>query len=158
MPLQLPAPDRQIDRGRAGCTPEGLGAHKEGFGVYVLRTSSRLRASEVFSAYKRRWGVETLYQCVKDVGGFEGLKAEDYCKERGMAFVMLACGRIRARMTDAARSLSDPTTSVGDAPLMARRMKLVLRGATWALSNTRAKDLETLARMGFVPVRQVDAV
>ena len=148
---------RCIDLGRAGYTAEGLAAQAENFGVYVLRTSSSLGAPEVFDAYRRRWGIETLFQYVKNVGGFTNLQVEDYYKEQGMAFVMLVCGRIHARVVAAVRSLGDSTTSVRDALLMARRMKLVRRGGGWELSNTRRKDLEKLARMGFVPVRHVDA-
>lgn len=148
---------RCIDLGRPGYTPERLDEKKETFGVYVLRTSSRLKAPEVFEAYKRRWGIETLYQYVANVGGFGGLKVEDYYKEQGMAFVMLVCGRIHARVIAAVRSLGDSTTSVRDVLLMARRMKLVRRGGSWVLANARAKDLALLARLGFEPVRRIDA-
>lgn len=149
---------RCIDLGRPGYTPEGLEAQAENFGVYVLRTSSGLGAAEVFGAYKRRWGIETLFQYVANVGGFENLRAEDHCKEQGMAFVMLVCGRIHARVVGAVRSLGDPTTSVRDVLLMARRMKLVRRGGSWVLANTRKRDLAVLSRLGFEPVRRVDAV
>lgn len=148
---------RCIDLGRAGYTAEGLEEQKETFGVYVLRTSSKLAAPEVFSAYKRRWGIETLYQYVANVGGFENLKVEDYYKEQGMAFVMLVCGRIHARVIAAVRSLGDSTTSVRDVLLMARRLKLVRRGGSWELANARRKDLDLLARLGFEPVRRIDA-
>lgn len=149
---------RCIDLGRPGYTPEGLEEKKEVFGVYVLRTSSKLVAADVFSAYKRRWGIETLYQYVANVGGFENLKVEDYYKEQGMAFVMLVCGRIHARVMAAVRSLGDSTTSVRDVLLMARRLKLVRRGGSWVLANSRKRDLETLGRLGFEPVRRLDAV
>lgn len=148
---------RCIDLGRAGYTPERLEEKKEAFGVYVLRTSSKLRAQDVFEAYKRRWGIETLYQYVKNVGGFESLKVEDWYKEQGMAFVMLVCGRIHARVIAAVRSLGDSTTSVRDVLLMARRLKLVRRGGSWELANARRKDLELLKRLGFEPVRRIDA-
>lgn len=148
---------RCIDQGRSGYTPEGLERQGENFGVYVLRTSSALGAPEVFAAYKRRWGIETLYNYVKNVAGFENLKVEDYYKEQGMAFVMLVCGRIHARVIAAVRALGDSTTSVRDVLLKARRMKLVRRGGGWELANTRAKDLELFRRMGFEPVRYVSA-
>lgn len=92
------------------------------------------------------------------MGGFENLKAEDYYKEQGMAFLVLVCGRIHARVVGAVRSLGDPTTSVRDVLLMARRMKLVRRGGSWVLANTRKRDLAVLSRLGFEPVRRVDAV
>ncbi len=92
------------------------------------------------------------------MGGFENLKVEDYYKEQGMAFVMLVCGRIHARVMAAVRSLGDSTTSVRDVPLMARRLKLVRRGGSWVLANSRKRDLETLKRLGFEPVRRLDAV
>lgn len=84
------------------------------------------------------------YQNVANVGGFENLKAEDYYKERGMAFVMLVCGRIHTRVIAAVRSLGDSTTSVRDVLLMARRLKLVRRGGSWELANAWRKDLELL--------------
>lgn len=52
-------------------------------------------------------------------------------------------GRRVGEVVAVVRSLDDPTTSVKDVLLMARRMKLVLRGGTRVLSNTRAKDLAT---------------
>lgn len=66
-------------------------------------------------------------------------------------------GRRVGEVVAIVRSLGDPTTSVKDVLLMARRMKLVLRGGTRVLSNTRAKGLATLRGVGFGPVRQVDA-
>ena len=146
-----------IDQGKAGYTAGKLAEQAENFGVYVLRTSSGLGAPEVFAAYKRRWGIETLYHYVKNVAGFENLKVEDYYKEQGMAFVMLVCGRIHARVIAAVRSLGDSTTSVRDVLLKARRMKLVRRGKGWELANTRAKDLALFAKMGFEPVRYLAA-
>ena len=148
---------RNIDQGKAGYTAGKLAEQAENFGVYVLRTSSGLGAPEVFAAYKRRWGIETLYHYVKNVAGFENLKVEDYYKEQGMAFVMLVCGRIHARVIAAVRSLGDSTTSVRDVLLKARRMKLVRRGKGWELANTRAKDLALFAKMGFEPVRYLAA-
>ena len=55
-------------------------------------------------------------------------------------------------------SCPTPIGRVCDVLLMARRLKLVRGGGSWVLANSRKRDLETLRRLGFEPVRRLDAV
>ena len=129
--------------------------NKEYFGVYVLQSNSGLSAEEVFVTYKKRWGIETFYQYLKNVGGFNNLMFQDYYKEQGFAFIMLIVGQIHTAMISAVKELNDNTTSIRDILIMARCMKMERRGDMWSLKNIRSKDLATLEKLGFVPQRAV---
>ena len=140
-----------MELGKQGYTQEGFEANKEIFGVYVLRTNSKKTADEVFAAYKKRWGIETFNQYIKNRGDFNDLMMQDYYKEQGFAFIMLIVGQIHQKMIEAVKSLDDNAISIHDVILMARAMKLELRGNIWTLRNTRARDLKILAEMNFTP-------
>lgn len=146
---------RSIDRGKSGYTMEKFEENKEYFGVYVLQSNSGLSAEEVFVTYKKRWGIETFYQYLKNVGGFNNLMFQDYYKEQGFAFIMLIVGQIHTAMISAVKELNDNTTSIRDILIMARCMKMERRGDMWSLKNIRSKDLATLEKLGFVPQRAV---
>jgi len=57
-----------------------------------------MSAEEVFGTYKKRWGIETFYKYLKNVGGFNNLMFQDYYKEQGFAFIMLIVGQIHNAM------------------------------------------------------------
>ena len=146
---------RCIDQGKKGYTPEKLEAMKEFFGVYVLQTNCSKTPKEVFEAYKKRWGIETFYQYIKNRGDFNDLKFQDYYDEQGFAFIMLVTGQIHQAMIKALRKLHDNTTSIFDLLLKARALKLEKRGNYWQLKNTRKKDLEVLEKAGFKPQERI---
>lgn len=141
-----------LELGKGGYTQKGYEASKEFFGVYVLMTNGGMSPKEVFENYKGRWGIETFYQYVRNVGDFNDLMVQDYYKEQGMSFVMLVAGQIHQRMVEAVRKLKCNTISTRDLLLMARRMKLEKKGKFWTLKNTRKKDLQLLAKIGFAPL------
>lgn len=143
---------RSIDLGIKGFTSEKLEEQKDNLGVYVFQSNASLSAQEVFTNYKKRWGIETLYQYLKNKGDFNNLMIQDYYKEQGMAFIMLVTGQIHQKMIAAVKKLNDNTLSVQDILLMARCMKLERRGNSWNLKNTRKKDLELFNKLGFEPV------
>ena len=145
-----------IELGIKGYTMEKLEEQKENFGVYVLQSNAALTAEEVFASYKKRWGIETPYQYLKNKGDFNDLMFQDYYKEQGFSFVMLIAGQIHQMMISAISSLNDNTISVHDIMLMARRMKMERRGNTWNLKNTRKRDLGILKQLGFEPQWVVD--
>jgi len=49
----------------------------------------------------------------------------------------------------------DNTISIRDVLLMARCMKMEKRGNVWNLKNTRKRDLEILAKLGFELMRSL---
>ena len=110
-----------------------------------------MSAEEIFTAYKKRWGIETLYQFMKNTADFNNLMSQDYYKEQGLAFIMLVTGQIHQKMITAVKSLNDNTLSVHDVLLMARCMKMERRGSNWNLKNARKRDLAILKRWGFEP-------
>ena len=82
---------------------------------------------------------------------------QDYYKEQGFSFIMLITGQIHQQVIDAVKLLNDNTISVSDVLLMAKCMKLELKGSTWSLKNTRKRDLQILEKMNFKPKQLVPA-
>ena len=144
-----------MELGKSGYTRDGFEKNKEFFGVYVLQTNGGLSPEDVFSGYKKRWGIETFYQYLKNLGDFNDLMFQDYYKEQGFSFIMLIAGQIHQKVIAAVKSLNDNTISIRDILLMARCMKMEKRGNIWQLKNTRKKDLEILSKLGFEPQSSV---
>lgn len=140
-----------IELGRSGYTQEQFEQNKDLFGVYVLQSNAAKTPEEIFSGYKKRWGIETFYQYLKNIGDFNDLKIQDYCKEQGLSFIMLITGQIHQKMIYAVKLLNDNTISIHDVLLMARCMKLERRANNWNLKNTRKRDLQILKKLGFEP-------
>lgn len=143
---------RCIDLGKSGYTEEKLAQQRENFGVYVLRSNSKLTAKEIFCAYKGRWGIETFYHYVKNVADFNDLKEQDYAREQGLAFIILITGQLYARLNNAVKSLKDTTTSVADILQKARCLKMDRKGNSWICRNKRNADLQILEKIGFKPI------
>jgi hypothetical protein len=112
-----------MELGRKGHTQEKFEQSKEVFGVYVPQSNSAKSAEEVFAGYKKRWGIETFYQYLKNSADFNDLITRDYYKEQGLSFIMLIMGQIRQKMIDAVKKLNNNAISVHDILLMAWRMK-----------------------------------
>ena len=144
-----------IELGVNGYTQEKLEQSKEYFGVYVLQSNSPKSAEQVFCNYKKRWGIETLYQYMKNKADFNDLMIQDYYKEQGMSFIMLITGQIHQRMIAAVKKLNNNAISVHDILLMARCLKMERRGSNWNLKNARKRDLEILKQLGFEPKMMV---
>jgi hypothetical protein len=141
-----------MELGKSGYTQEKFEQSKENFGVYVLQSNTAKSPEEVFSSYKKRWGIETFYHYLKNKGDFNDLMIQDYYEEQGFSFIMLIAGQIHQKMITAVKSLDDNTLSVHDILLMARCMKMERRGNTWNLKNTRKRDLQILKKLGFEPM------
>ena len=140
-----------MELGMNGYSQEKFEQSKENFGVYVLQSNSAKSAEQVFNSYKKRWGIETLYQYMKNKADFNNLMIQDYYKEQGMSFVMLITGQIHQRMIAAVKNLNNNAISVNDILLMARCLKMERRGNNWNLKNARKRDLEILKQLGFEP-------
>ena len=140
-----------MELGRSGYTQEKFEQSKETFGVYVLQSNSAKPAEDIFGGYKKRWGIETLYQYLKNKADFNDLMVQDYYKEQGLSFIMLVTGQIHQKMIAAVKKLDNNAISVHDILLMARCMKMERRGNNWNLKNARRKDLQMLKQIGFEP-------
>ncbi len=67
-----------------GYTPERLEALKGSFGALILKTSlPEDTAQEVFCLYKKRWGIESYYDLVKNRDEFKALCFSDYYMGQG---------------------------------------------------------------------------
>ena len=119
--------------------------------MYVLQSNSAKSAEQVFGGFKKRWGIETFYQYLKNVADFNDLMIQDYYKEQGLSFIMLITGQIHQKMIAAVRKLDNNSISVHDILLMSRCMKMERRGNNWNLKNARKRDLEILKQLGFEP-------
>ena len=140
-----------MDLEESGYKQENYDKYSEWWGVYVLQTTTDESASEVFSDYKSRWGIETFNNYIKNDAGFKGLKFQDYYEQRGFDFIMLVTGLIYSRLNDAVRKLGKTNISTFDILIKAGHMRMVLENDVWKLHNTRTKDIELLRKMGFVP-------
>lgn len=140
-----------MELGKSGYTQEGFEKSKELFGVYVFQSNSGLMPEEIFAAYKKRRGIETFYQYLKNRGDYNDLMLQDYYKEQGFSFIMLVAGQIHQKMIAAVKTLNDSTISTHDVLLAARCMKMERRGNVWNLKNTKKKDLELFKKLGFEP-------
>ena len=140
-----------MELGMNGYTQEKFEQSKETFGVYVLQSNSAKPAEDIFGGYKKRWGIETLYQYLKNKADFNDLMVQDYYKEQGLSFIMLVTGQIHQKMIAAIKKLDNNAISVHDILLMARCMKMERRGNNWNLRNARKRDLQILKQMGFEP-------
>ena len=144
-----------MDLEERGYTQEGYDRFSEWWGVYVLQTTTDEPASEVYSDYKSRWGIETYNNYVKNDAGFTGLKFQSYYEQRGFDFIMLVTGIMHSMLNDAVRDLKMSSISVFDVLIKAGHMRMVLEGGEWKLHNTRTRDIDILGRMGFVPERKL---
>ena len=140
-----------MELGRCGYTQEKFEKSKDVFGVYVLQSNSAKSAEQVFGGFKKRWGIETFYQYLKNVADFNDLMIQDYYKEQGLSFIMLITGQIHQKMIAAVRKLDNNSISVHDILLMSRCMKMERRGNNWNLKNARKRELEILKQLGFEP-------
>ena len=130
---------------------KGYDTYCDWWGVYILQTNTDEPANEVYSDYKSRWGIETYNNYVKNIGGFSGLKFQDYYEQRGFDFIMLVTGLIHSTLNDAVRKLGKPSLSTFDILVKAGHMRMVHEDDEWRLRNTRTKDIDLLGQMGFVP-------
>lgn len=142
---------RNIERNRKGYTRENFEIYKETFGVYVLQSNAPLTPEEIYSMFKKRWGIETFYQYIKNDVNFNNLKLQSYYEEQGFSFIMLVTGQIHQMMLAAVKGLNDTTMSVSDLLYIASNIKMVRIKGKWYCKNTNKKELEILKRLGFVP-------
>ena len=90
-----------MELGRKGYTQEKFEQSKEVFGVYVLQSNSAKSAEEVFTGYKKRWGIKTFYQYLKNSADFNDLMIQDYYKEQGRRSI---CPRSKPQKNGPCRS------------------------------------------------------
>ena len=139
---------RHMEMGTSGYTQEGLDAMLPYMGVTVLQTSlgSGRSAQEIWSLYKRRWSIETFFDYFKNGQCAVALGQQDYCREQGLAFVLLVSALIMREVSDAAEA-SGLGMSVGDILLDARMVKACRRFGKWEAVNCKKKRLELFAKM-----------
>ena len=137
--------------GQASCSQEQYDEICEWWGVYFLQTTSNESAPEVYADYKDRWSIETFNNYIKNDADFNDLKIQDYYVQRGFDFIMLVTGLIHSRLNKAVRELKKSDISTFDILLKAGHMRMILEDEEWHLRNTRTRDLELLALMGFTP-------
>ena len=142
---------RLMDLGENKYTQEGYEKHCDWWGVYILQTNTEEPASEVYSDYKSRWGIETYNNYVKNDADFNGLKFQSYYEQRGFDFIMLVTGLMHSALNDAVRKLGKSSISTFDILIKSGHMRMVLEGGEWRLHNTRTRDITLLEKMGFTP-------
>lgn len=140
-----------IDNGENGYTQEKYEEYCEWWGVYFLETTTDETAEEVFSDYKDRWSIETYNNYIKNHAKFNNLKIQDYYIEHGFDFIMLVTGIIHSRLNILVKQIGKSSISTRDILIKASHMRMVLTEGIWKIRNTRTKDIELLAKIGFTP-------
>ncbi|MCC8080469.1 MAG: hypothetical protein LIO80_00370 [Lachnospiraceae bacterium] len=74
-----------------------------------------------------------------------------YCEWWGVYFIMLIADLIRSRLNESVKKLKISNISTFDILVKAGHMRMVQDGTEWRLRNTRTKDPDMLAAMGFTP-------
>ena len=141
-----------MDSGENGYSQENYDKYCNWWGVYFLQTTTKDTPAVVYADYKGRWFIETYNNNKKNDADFNNLKLQDYYVEHGFDFIMLVTGLIHSKLNQAVRALNKSSISTFDILLKAGHMRLVHGDDMWRLHNTRTKDLDLLAAMGFVPV------
>lgn len=142
-----------MDIGENNYTQEKYEKYCDWWGVYFLQTTTDGSAADVYSDYKGRWSIETFNNYIKNDADFNNLKIQDYYVGHGFDFIMLVTGLIHSKLNEAVRSLDKSSISIFDVLLKAGHMRMVLEENEWKLRNTRTKDIELFAAMGFIPQR-----
>lgn len=140
-----------IDLGENNYTQENYEKYCDWWGVYFLQTNTEETASEVYSDYKGRWSIETFNNYIKNDAAFNDLKIQDYYVQHGFDFIMLVTGLIHSRLNESVKELKKSNISTFDILVKAGHMRMVCEESEWRLHNTRKKDLDLLAAIGFTP-------
>ena len=142
---------RNMDLEETGYTQEGYDKYCEWWGVYVFETNSLEPADAIFRSYKKRWGIETYNNYIKNYADFNDLKMQDYYHAQGFDFIMLVTGLIHTRLNTAVRNLNKTNLSTFDILLKARKLRMVCTDDCWQIQNKRTKDMLIFEQMGFKP-------
>lgn len=128
-------------------TLERLEALKGSFGVLVLKTSlAEKTAEELFTLYKRRWGIESYYDLVKNREEFKALCLSDYYKSQGLSFIILITGQIEQAFRDACAKIQGKTPD--DVLLEARYVKIKKKDQDWEAANYSKKLIDLFSSFG----------
>ena len=139
--------------GEEGYTQEHYDQYCDWWGVYCLESTTGNSAEEDFKDYKSRWSIETFNNYIKNDAGFNNLKIQDYYAEQGFNFIMLVSGLIHAKLNQAVVDMKKTSISTIDVLLKAGHMRMIKNDDIWELQNTRTKDIELLAELGFQPAK-----
>jgi transposase len=138
----------EMNQGKKNYTLEGYGKMKDYFGVYVLRTNDMAMAAEdVFAWYKKRWNIETFYNYFKNDADCSDFHQMDFCKVQGLSFVLMVSAMIHGEVQKAVSKLPS-RTSVKDAILHSRMVKINKRDGRWICTNCKKSHRELLEHLG----------
>ena len=97
--------------------------------------------------YRDRWTVETYFDHFKNGQDGHTLCQQDYCRQQGLAFVMLVSGLIECEV-GAAIARSGLGMSVTDVLMDARAAKADRLGDAWVINNCLKKRANCFRRLG----------
>lgn len=138
---------RHMERGEKSYTTEGFEKNRDFMGVTVLQTSlTENTPQEVYELYKKRWGIETFYNYLKNQAGYNSLHIDNYCKAQGLAFIMLVSSLIYCEMEKRAKEINGK--SLQDCLLEARMVKTHKRLERWSVTNCLKRQKELFEHFG----------
>lgn len=132
-----------LDAGTDGYTKEEFEAKKDLFGVIVIRSDMKDRtAEEIYDDYKKRWGIETYYNHLKNYQGFKSLHQCSYYILRGLSFISLIEGMIHSELC--ARKKETKLKALSEKELLVRLAfaKAKKEGGAWMVCNAKKKVQE----------------
>ena len=136
-----------MERVEKSYTTEGFENNRDFMGVTVLQTSlTENTPQEVYELYKKRWGIETFYNYLKNQAGYNSLHIDNYCKAQGLAFIMLVSSLIYCEMEKRAKEINGK--SLQDCLLEARMVKTHKRLERWSVTNCLKRQKELFEHFG----------
>ena len=137
-----------IEKQIPGYTAENLPEAEKSFGVAVMETTFNATPEEIYSLYKKRWGVETYFDYLKHQMDFNALGVQDWAKLQGLAFMMLLATLIRGAIQEKLKQASFPA-SMPEVLLIASSIKAIKRNLTWNVENCSKRERELFGAIGI---------
>ena len=131
-----------LKAGKKRFTEKGLLESESDFGLFLLETSNMEKTPrELFSDYKSRWKIETVYNYVYNIVDFNALYQQDYCRTQGLSFIIQVAGMIYHELKELA---NQHNLSVKSAMKSLKGIMLSKEKTAWKIKNA-VKPKRTIA-------------
>jgi hypothetical protein len=120
----------------------------------VLETNLKVSAEEIFITYKKRWGIETYYDGIKNDIDFEALGIQNYHQMQGLAFIMMITGWIWRAFHDKIKSSSEKIKnySMNDILIQGSCLKMIKHYGKWEITNASLNNSQLFKELGVKTV------
>lgn len=148
-----------LDAGTEGYTKEEFEEKKGLFGVIVLRSDMMDKTAEkIYNDYKKRWGIETYYNHLKNYQGFRSLHQCSYYVLRGLSFISLIEGMIHSELCKKKNATKLRALSEKELLVRLTFAKAKKEGGVWMVCNAKKKVQEAYAAFSLTMPSSIDVV